>query len=67
MDDLGSRASQARDIYPFPLFWWLVGLAEVQVLYPEVPTWRSFLLLPGPEDIGGLEAGSCSVVGSQGD
>ncbi|XP_052581097.1 histamine H3 receptor isoform X1 [Peromyscus californicus insignis] len=50
----------------------LVGLAEAQVLGPEVLMWRSFLLPPGPGDIGGLEilwrleAGSCSVVGEQG-
>lgn len=53
-------------------FWRLVGLAEAQVLGPEVLKWRSFLLPPGPGDIGGLEilwrleAGSCSVVGEQG-
>jgi hypothetical protein len=65
---IGSRANQAReDIYPIFLFWRLVGLAEAQVLCSEVPMWRSFLLPPGPEDIDGLEDGSCSVVGGQGD
>lgn len=63
---ISSRASQAReDIYPFSLFWRLVGLAETQVPCPEVPTWRSFLLPKGPEDIDGLEVGSCSVVWRQ--
>lgn len=62
---ISSRASQVReDMYPFPLFWPLVGLGEAQVLCPAVPAWRSFLLPPGPERhwwAGGWQLPGCRV------